>query len=339
MADHWIKLGLSWRLSVLGKLNMTESSAEYQPSRIEVVTTDRAGQRLDNFLLTVLKTVPKSRVYRLIRKGEVRVNGRRAKPEVKLVAQDQVRLPPLWLEQRQLSNTTKYIPILDRILLETDHFLILNKPSGLAVHGGSGIHVGAIEALRSQRKDLPYIELAHRIDRDTSGLLVFAKKRAFLRRFQQLLREKQALRKSYDLLVHGYWPGRLRKVDYNLTKLRLASGERVARVDDLGKASETEFEVIERFKRMTWLRARPITGRMHQIRVHTAASGHPIIGDPKYGDSRKDKDLRPSRMMLHASALSVIEKDAGSIGFASLNVEAPLPPDFTALIQQTRSAK
>jgi len=144
MADHWIKLGLSWRLSVLGKLNMTETSAEYQPSRIEVVTTDRAGQRLDNFLLTVLKTVPKSRVYRLIRKGEVRVNGRRAKPEVKLVAQDQVRLPPLWLEQRQLSNTTKYIPILDRILLETDQFLILNKPSGLAVHGGSGIMWGRL---------------------------------------------------------------------------------------------------------------------------------------------------------------------------------------------------
>ena len=330
--------GFNRRSNVRGKLNMTESSAEYQPPRIEIITADRAGQRLDNFLLSVLRTVPKSRVYRLIRKGEVRVNGKRAKPDAKLVGQDQVRLPPLWIEQRQPSDTAKYIPILDDVLLETDHFLILNKPSGLAVHGGSGIHVGAIEALRSQRKDLPYIELAHRIDRDTSGLLVFAKKRAFLRRFQQLLREKKALRKSYDLLVHGYWPGRLRKVDHNLTKLRLASGERVARVDELGKASETEFEVIERFNGMTWLRARPITGRMHQIRVHAAASSHPIIGDPKYGDSKKDKAFRSSRMMLHASALSVSAKDAGSIEFASLNVEAPLPPDFMALVERTRAA-
>lgn len=315
---------------------MAEPSAQYQPSRTETIDADRAGQRLDNFLLATLKTVPKSRVYRLIRKGEVRVNGKRAKPETKLSDQDQVRLPPLWLEPRPMAKTAKYIPILENILVETNEFLILDKPAGLAVHGGSGIHAGAIEALRSQRSELPYIELAHRIDRDTSGLLVFAKKRSFLRRFQQLLREKRALRKSYDLIVHGYWPGHLTKVDRKLTKLRLASGERVARVDEAGKPSETEFEVIERFPGLTWLRARPVTGRMHQIRVHAAHTGHPILGDPKYGDDRRDEALRPSRMMLHASALRMIGPPSDVAEYGTLNVEAPLPADFLSLIEQAR---
>ena len=213
---------------------------------------------------------------------------------------------------------------------ETEQYLILNKRAGLAVHGGSGIQAGVIEAIRSQRPDLPYIELAHRIDRDTSGLLVLAKKRSFLRRFQSSLREKKGLIKQYELIVHGHWPAQARRVDLRLSKMRLDSGERVCRVDETGKESMTQFEVIRRLSGMTWLRARPITGRMHQIRVHAAASGHPIIGDPKYGNAIKDAKLTPKRMMLHASSLKTSRSsvEAGDHELARLNLEAPIPEAF-----------
>ena len=309
---------------------MKDVEETHQSSKQVQIEASDEGQRLDNFLIKSLKNVPKSRIYRMIRKGEVRINGKRAKPQAKLSIADWVRLPPMRVAVPDAKTTTRFIPILDDILEETPQYLILNKRAGLAVHGGSGIQVGVIEAIRSQRPDLPYIELAHRIDRDTSGLLVLAKKRSFLRRFQSSLREKTGLIKQYQLIVHGNWPSQLRKVDLRLSKLRLDSGERVSRVDESGKQSVTKFEVIRRFPGITWLSAQPITGRMHQIRVHAAASGFPIIGDPKYGNAIKDAKVAPKRMMLHASSLktSQFSVEAGDHELAPLNLEAPIPDAF-----------
>ena len=309
---------------------MKDVEETHQSSKQVQIEACDEGQRLDNFLIKSLKNVPKSRIYRMIRKGEVRINGKRAKPQAKLSLADWVRLPPMRVAIPDAKTTTRFIPILDDILEETPQYLILNKRAGLAVHGGSGIQVGVIEAIRSQRPDLPYIELAHRIDRDTSGLLVLAKKRSFLRRFQSSLREKTGLIKQYQLIVHGNWPSQLRKVDLRLSKLRLDSGERVSRVDESGKQSVTKFEVIRRFPGITWLSAQPITGRMHQIRVHAAASGFPIIGDPKYGNTIKDAKVTPKRMMLHASSLKTSRSsvEGGDHALAPLNLEAPIPDAF-----------
>lgn len=320
---------------------MKDVHETHQSSKKVQIEASDEGQRLDNFLIKRLKNVPKSRIYRMIRKGEVRINGKRTKPHAKLSLADWVRLPPMRVAVPDAKTTTRFIPILDDILEETEQYLILNKRAGLAVHGGSGIQAGVIEAIRSQRPDLPYIELAHRIDRDTSGLLVLAKKRSFLRRFQSSLREKKGLIKQYELIVHGHWPTQVRKVDLRLSKMRLDSGERVCRVDETGKDSITQFEVIRRLSGMTWLRARPITGRMHQIRVHAAASGHPIIGDPKYGNALKDAKLTPKRMMLHASSLKTSRSslEAGDHELDRLNLEAPIPEAFFGFADGYKKAK
>jgi len=320
---------------------MKDVQETHQSSKKVQIEASDEGQRLDNFLIKSLKNVPKSRIYRMIRKGEVRINGKRTKPHAKLSLADWVRLPPMRVAVPDAKTTTRFIPILDDILEETEQYLILNKRAGLAVHGGSGIQAGVIEAIRSQRPDLPYIELAHRIDRDTSGLLVLAKKRSFLRRFQRGLREKKGLIKQYELIVHGHWPTQVRRVDLRLSKMRLDSGERVCRVDETGKDSITQFEVIRRLSGMTWLRARPITGRMHQIRVHAAASGHPIIGDPKYGNALKDAKLTPKRMMLHASSLKTSRPslEAGDHELDRLNLEAPIPEAFFGFADGYKKAK
>ena len=320
---------------------MKDVQETHQSSKKVQIEASDEGQRLDNFLIKSLKNVPKSRIYRMIRKGEVRINGKRTKPHAKLSLADWVRLPPMRVAVPDAKSTTRFIPILDDILEETEQYLILNKRAGLAVHGGSGIQAVVIEAIRSQRPDLPYIELAHRIDRDTSGLLVLAKKRSFLRRFQSSLREKKGLIKQYELIVHGHWPTQVRRVDLRLSKMRLDSGERVCRVDETGKESITQFEVIRRLSGMTWLRARPITGRMHQIRVHAAASGHPIIGDPKYGSAIKDAKLTPKRMMLHASSLKTSRSslEAGDHELDRLNLEAPIPEAFFGFADGYNKAK
>ena len=216
-----------------------------------------------------------------------------------------MRIPPIRRAAPEAEKDYRFISVIEHIIFEDELMMAINKPAGLAVHGGSGLSGGLIEALRSHRSDLPYLELAHRLDRDTSGLLLIAKKRSFLRRFQEQLRNKDHLQKHYDLIVHGTWPDQKKRVDLPIQKIELPNGERISRINPEGKACETRFRVKQRFANATWLEARLVTGRMHQIRVHATASGHPIVGDTKYGDVEKDLLMRPNRMMLHASSLAL----------------------------------
>lgn len=301
------------------------------PSKVQFLTisADEAGQRLDNFLLRVLKGVPKSLVYRIIRKGEVRINKGRAKPDRKLADGDIVRVPPVKVDEAKSSPIPgeSLRDLLARsILFESKELLIINKPSGLAVHGGSGIHLGLVEALRHIRQDDHYLELVHRLDRDTSGCIMVARKRSALRYIHGLLRQTGGVDKTYLALVKGRWPGRKGKVEAPLRKNELQSGERVVRVSPDGKPSKTLFSVVSRYQDATLVQAKPITGRTHQIRVHALHAGYPLVGDEKYGDEDFDRDMRKrgiKRLFLHASSLSLPMPDGSTI-----NVEAPLPPDL-----------
>ncbi len=287
------------------KMQSNQGTMTYEAVRTVEIDEDRSGQRLDNYLLSALKGIPKTRIYQMVRKGEVRINKGRVKPDYKLKAGDLVRIPPIRRAAPDAEKDYRFISVIEHIIFEDELMMAINKPAGLAVHGGSGLSGGLIEALRSHRSDLPYLELAHRLDRDTSGLLLIAKKRSFLRRFQEQLRNKDHLQKHYDLIVHGTWPDQKKRVDLPIQKIELPNGERISRINPEGKACETRFRVKQRFANATWLEARLVTGRMHQIRVHATASGHPIVGDTKYGDVEKDLLMRPNRMMLHASSLAL----------------------------------
>lgn len=277
--------------------------------KILTITELQEGQRIDNFLLKQLKGVPKSHVYRILRKGEVRVNKKRIKPEYRLQVDDQVRIPPLHLEEKAApaAPSESIKKLLDTcILFEDNHLLIINKPSGIAVHGGSGIMVGVIEALRAMRPHEPFLELAHRLDRETSGCLLLAKRPSTLKEVHELLREGH-MEKRYLALVKGYWPKHLHFVDEPLKKFHLQSGERMVEVHPEGKSSVTEFKVMQRFASSTLIEAKPLTGRTHQIRVHATHAGHPIVGDDKYGDKPFNKELKAfgsNRLFLHAFSLS-----------------------------------
>ncbi len=281
-------------------------NTENKAVQMVTVSDDEAGQRIDNFLLKRLKGVPKSRIYRILRKGEVRVNKKRVKPEYKLAAEDVVRVPPIRVSEASSlpSNKLNQVTQLEQcIVYEDDCLLVINKPSGMAVHGGSGVNFGVIEALRSLRQDSRYLELVHRIDRDTSGLLVVAKKRSALREMHRQLREK-VVQKDYLTLVHGQWPKSTKTVDAPLRKNALASGERIVIVDHHeGKPSLTRFRIERRFADMTLMKASPVTGRTHQIRVHCLEQGHSIAGDDKYTDKHLLAETQAkglSRLFLHA---------------------------------------
>ena len=274
------------------------------------ITDEYAGQRIDNFLLTRLKGVPKTLVYRILRKGEVRVNKGRVKAPYRLQAGDTVRVPPLRLpdEKAPAKVSDSLSERLEAaVLFENDQLLVINKPSGLAVHGGSGINLGLIEALRAMRPKCKFLELVHRLDRDTSGAVMVAKKRSALKALHEDLRRNK-VDKFYHALVMGRWSKRRLKVEAPLKKNELKSGERVVRVDADGKASLTEFRVLEQYEQCSLVEAKPITGRTHQIRVHTQYAGHPIIGDPKYGDEQMNRLLREQgvkRLFLHAAELRI----------------------------------
>lgn len=269
------------------------------------IDEDMAGQRIDNFLRNQLKNIPKSMIYRIVRKGEVRVNKKRIKAEYKLKAGDLVRIPPVTVEEKVEENvpSTKLNKVSELehcIIYEDDHMLILNKPSGTAVHGGSGLKFGAIEALRALRPEARFLELVHRIDRDTSGILLVAKKRSALRHLQAQFREK-TVQKYYFALVMGEWKNSCKVVNAPLLKNEVNS---IVRVNPNGKASETRFKVLEKFKDATLIQASPITGRTHQIRVHTQYTGHPIAWDDRYGDRRFDAytgEVGLDRLFLHAA--------------------------------------
>ncbi|MFA0548184.1 23S rRNA pseudouridine(955/2504/2580) synthase RluC [Vibrio splendidus] len=269
------------------------------------IDEDMAGQRIDNFLRNQLKNIPKSMIYRIVRKGEVRVNKKRIKAEYKLKADDLVRIPPVTIEEKTEENVpstklNKVSELEQCIIYEDDHMLILNKPSGTAVHGGSGLKFGAIEALRALRPDARFLELVHRIDRDTSGILLVAKKRSALRHLQAQFREK-TVQKYYFALVMGEWKNSCKVVNAPLLKNEVNS---IVRVNPNGKASETRFKVLEKFQDATLVQASPITGRTHQIRVHAQYTGHPIAWDDRYGDRRFDAytgKVGLNRLFLHAA--------------------------------------
>lgn len=305
------------------------------------ISDDEAGQRIDNFLLTKLKGVPKSMIYRIIRKGEVRVNKGRIKPEYKLVEGDQVRVPPVRLAERETATVSakldKVAALANCILFEDDVLLVLNKPSGTAVHGGSGLSFGVIEGLRALRPEARFLELVHRLDRDTSGILLVAKKRSALRALHEQLRLKQ-MQKDYLALVRGNWQSHMKVVQAPLLKNILQSGERVVKVSSEGKPSETRFKVEERFDNATLIKASPVTGRTHQIRVHTLYVGHPIALDDRYGDKQFDSQLAGTglnRLFLHASALKFTHPKTGE----EMRLQAPLDNQLNHCLKILRSRK
>lgn len=304
-----------------------------------VVSADEAGQRIDNFLRNQLKGVPKSMIYRILRKGEVRVNKKRIKPEYKLQANDELRIPPVRVAEREEQMVSPHLQkvaaLNDVILYEDDHILVLNKPSGTAVHGGSGLSFGVIEGLRALRPQARFLELVHRLDRDTSGVLLVAKKRSALRALHEQLRDK-GMHKDYLALVRGSWPAHLKVVQAPLLKNILQSGERIVRVSQEGKPSETRFKVEERYLHATLMRCSPITGRTHQIRVHTLHAGHPIAFDDRYGDRAFDEQFRGtglSRLFLHAAALRFTHPATGE----AMRVEAPLDAGLKHCLTMLRS--
>lgn len=273
------------------------------------ITEDNDGQRIDNFLLTKLKGVPKSLIYRILRKGEVRVNKKRAKPEYRVQIGDLVRIPPVRVAEKkpEAKISSKLTDQLEAaILYEDGDLIVVNKPSGLAVHGGSGISLGLIECFRQMRPQLKFLELVHRLDRDTSGCILIAKKRSALKLMHESL-QRSRITKIYHALVVGRWSDRTRRVEAPLRKNELKSGERIVKVSADGKECLTEYKVLKRFaKEATLVEARPITGRTHQIRVHCQFSGHPIIGDDKYTPDDINIEMREkgiNRLFLHAAEL------------------------------------
>ncbi|MDD5333082.1 MAG: RluA family pseudouridine synthase [Rhodoferax sp.] len=320
-----------------------------------VVEEDCAGQRLDNFLLRQLKGVPKTHVYRIIRSGEVRINKGRAAADSRLAAGDAVRLPPLRVSQSMVAKTQAMADLAGRgvparkfpVLFEDDYLLAIDKPAGVAVHGGSGVSFGVIEQLRMARPEAKFLELVHRLDRDTSGILLIAKKRSALKHLQDQFRERET-GKTYLALVAGRWPANKKVLDKPLHKYLLPDGERrvkvVARDDPNGMPSVTLVKVARRLSHpqaagqdrgegFTLLEVTLKTGRTHQIRVHLASEGHPIVGDDKYGDFELNKDLMASdktpilkRMFLHAWRLQFNHPASGE----RIELQAQLPSELEA---------
>jgi 23S rRNA pseudouridine955/2504/2580 synthase len=313
-------------------------AANDQPApKVRIVTVDESGegQRIDNFLLRHLKGAPRTLIYRLLRKGQVRVNKGRVKPTYKLMPGDQVRIPPVRLAEpaeKAAPTDRQRDEILNAILYEDERLIVVDKPSGWAVHGGSGISLGVIEALRAARPEVKQLELAHRLDRDTSGCLMLAKKRSALRILQELQR-RGGIEKRYLALLAGRWRKGQVKVDAPLRKNTLAGGERIVRVDPTGKPSRTFFKVVKKLGEATLVEATLDTGRTHQIRVHAAYLGTPILGDPKYGDAEANKRLRAlglRRLFLHAHSLAFTWPDTGR----KFTLRAPLPPELQGVIEK-----
>ena len=334
-----------------GKAGIGESADRLQASfdqklEPEAVAADRAsyrtigpeaeGQRLDNYLIRIAKGVPKSHVYRIVRQGEVRVNKGRVAVDYRLAAGDQVRIPPMRLAERAPTPlATVPAAALPPILFEDEHLMAVDKPAGLAAHGGSGIAFGLIERVRSARPNQPFLELVHRLDRETSGILLLAKSRRALLGLHEDLREGR-VEKRYSVLVSGDWVNDRQHIRLPLTKYVNRHGERRVSVDAEGMESHTVFSLIKRYGRFSLLEADLKTGRTHQIRVHLSHLGFPIIGDDKYGDFELNKRVargidtpRLARMFLHAGATQFKHP----VTSRPMALEAPLPSECTQFLK------
>lgn len=305
--------------------------------RKETVPAELAGQRIDNYLLRILKGVPRTRIYRLLRRGEVRVNSGRVKPTHRLQAGDEIRIPPVRrIESESVSPSDRVLADLEtRILYEDKRLLVMDKPAGLAVHGGSGIAYGVIESLRQLRPDCQLLDLAHRLDRGTSGCLVIAKRRSTLRELHEAFR-KGTVEKRYLALVAGHLDGGRHRVDAPLRAQTGKGGERIMVVHPEGQPARTDFIQKESYRGWSLVQAVPRTGRMHQIRAHAAHIDHPIAMDERYGDRNRDQVLRTlglKRLFLHAES---IRFDLDSTG--PINLRAPLPVALQTLTEQLNHA-
>ena len=322
------------------------AAAPPPPAAVQHLVVDDAGegQRLDNFLVRHLKGAPKTLVYRIIRSGEVRVNKGRAAADTRLALGDDVRVPPLRLSPER---STEHVPAREfPVLFEDEHLLVIDKPAGVAVHGGSGVSSGVIEQLRRARPEARFLELVHRLDKETSGLLLVAKKRSALTALQTQFRQRET-GKTYAALVIGTWPEKLKVIDAPLHKYLTAEGERRVRSvdadDENGRRSITLVRVVQAYANYALLDVTIKTGRTHQIRVHLADAGHPIVGDDKYGDFELNKQLargtglagvRFERMFLHARRLAFDHPASGE----RLALEAPLPAECATLLGRLSDA-
>ena len=290
------------------------------------VGEESAAQRIDNFLLRHLKGVPKSHVYRVLRSGEVRVNSGRVKPEYRLQPGDRVRVPPIRVSQQRPKAKPAEFPVVH----EDEALLVVDKPSGVAVHGGSGVSFGVIESLRASRPQAKLLELAHRLDRDTSGLLIVAKKRSALVELHRMLRDGE-IEKVYLAMAKGHWEGGARELRESLHKYVDAKGERRVAVHENGMQSITRVRVVKKSDDFSFLEVRLLTGRTHQIRVHLAHAGHPVLGDDKYGDFELNHGLEKAgvrRLFLHASRLALLHP----LTKEKLELRSALPADMKAFI-------
>lgn len=314
---------------------MTDPAQKSVSVQFITIRAEQAGQRIDNFLITLEKGVPKSRIYRALRKGEVRVNKGRIKQTYKLQAGDEVRVPPLRVIDKtgtvHVSDSLAQI-LRQQILYEDDYLLALNKPEGLAVHAGTQIQTGVIEALKKLRPEAAFLELVHRLDRDTSGCLLIAKRRDALLHLQNQMRGSD-IDKRYLTVTDGHWPQDDVLVDKPLQKNTVIGGENMVVVDAAGKMSKTRFLVRQTFACCQLMEVKLYTGRTHQIRVHAASSGHPVAGDSKYGRREFNKQLKQAglnRMFLHAWRLTISHPENGQ----PLQLTAPLPADLQLFTEQ-----
>jgi len=300
----------------------------FHPVSTYKVSSEYEGVRLDNCLISKLKGLPRAKIYSIIRKGEVRVNKSRCKPSYRLKIEDVIRIPPYTAKQKvnKKSSELNKDKVERSILIKDKDFLIINKPIGLACHGGSGISLGLIEIIRQLDRKYINAQLVHRIDKDTSGCLVIALKKSILREFHKEIRNKH-VDKIYIAVVKGIWPEDLQKITLSIKKETLKSGKRIVKANEKGKVSETEFKLISSGKSNSLIRAKIITGRTHQIRVHSSHKGYPIVGDIKYGNAVYNKQQQSKglkRMLLHAE----------SINFKNLGIgqSTPVPKVFSKYV-------
>lgn len=325
-------------------VSIEKNSKEKNAPYFLVITENNDNQRIDNFLTTQLKGLPRDRLYRILRKGEVRVNKKRIKPSYRLQEGDSLRIPPLSLAPPTEPSvpSDKIIRRLENsVLYEDTQLLCLNKPSGVAVHGGSGISLGVIETMRYARPRLKFLELVHRLDRDTSGCLILAKKPSILKELHGLL-VAHKVQKKYLVLVHGNWDmpqnnpdGYL--VDAPLLKGQSRSGDRIVRVDPAGKTAQTVFRLVKQFQDFALLEATLLTGRTHQIRVHACHIGYPIVGDNKYGDNQKNNqrdDKNIKRLFLHASNITF---NLAGPPERVIKIDSPLDQELTDYLESLPS--